>query len=203
MTERKVCGAWEQVTWHETGAVTVHHEDGTATGYPSAKEYAKFLRAARRHGEREEVDGLLRECRDYLKSMQHSCSRPMETCEECDMVEKLDTALSDRAVPQLHPEREAVIEECARVCEQADADGEGPDCWDWHQKDYARAIRALRSAPAAGMVSVPLKLLESSISMLEYGRCTTSDMDAESKFQYFRDQFKMYCEAAALAGGHK
>ena len=35
-------------------------------------------------------------------------------------------------------EREA----CARVCEQADKDGEGPDCWDWHSKDYAAAIRA-------------------------------------------------------------
>jgi len=35
-------------------------------------------------------------------------------------------------------EREA----CARVCEQSDEDGEGPDCWDWHSKDYAAAIRA-------------------------------------------------------------
>ena len=35
-------------------------------------------------------------------------------------------------------EREA----CAKVCEQADEAGEGPDCWDWHSKDYAAAIRA-------------------------------------------------------------
>ena len=35
-------------------------------------------------------------------------------------------------------EREA----CARVCEQSDEDGEGPDCWGWHSKDYAAAIRA-------------------------------------------------------------
>jgi hypothetical protein len=35
-------------------------------------------------------------------------------------------------------EREA----CAQVCEQTDEDGDGPDCWDWHAKDYARAIRA-------------------------------------------------------------
>ena len=32
-------------------------------------------------------------------------------------------------------------ERCAKVCEQTDDDGEGPDCWDWHAKDYARAIR--------------------------------------------------------------
>ena len=35
-------------------------------------------------------------------------------------------------------EREA----CARVCEQSDEDGEGPDCWGWHSKDYTAAIRA-------------------------------------------------------------
>jgi hypothetical protein len=35
-------------------------------------------------------------------------------------------------------EREA----CAKVCEQRDEDGEGPDCWGWHSKDYAAAIRA-------------------------------------------------------------
>lgn len=34
-------------------------------------------------------------------------------------------------------EREA----CAKVCEQTGEDGEGPDCWGWHAKDYARAIR--------------------------------------------------------------
>ena len=35
-------------------------------------------------------------------------------------------------------EREA----CARVCELSDEYGEGPDCWGWHAKDFARAIRA-------------------------------------------------------------
>ena len=33
-------------------------------------------------------------------------------------------------------------ERCAKICEQADEDGEGPDCWGWHAKDYAKAIRA-------------------------------------------------------------
>lgn len=32
-------------------------------------------------------------------------------------------------------------ERCAKLCEQTDEDGEGPDCWGWHSKDYARAIR--------------------------------------------------------------
>ena len=37
----------------------------------------------------------------------------------------------------------SVKERAARVCEQRDGDGEGPDCWDWHAKDYAAAIRAM------------------------------------------------------------
>lgn len=35
-------------------------------------------------------------------------------------------------------EREA----CAKVCEQSDEEGEGPDSWGWHSKDFAKAIRA-------------------------------------------------------------
>jgi len=37
---------------------------------------------------------------------------------------------------------QAEREACAKVCEQTNEDGEGPDCWDWHSKDYAAAIRA-------------------------------------------------------------
>lgn len=37
---------------------------------------------------------------------------------------------------------DAERERCAKVCEQTDEDGEGPDCWGWHAKDYARAIRS-------------------------------------------------------------
>lgn len=37
---------------------------------------------------------------------------------------------------------EATKEEDAKICESTDADGEGPDCSDWHSKDYAKAIRA-------------------------------------------------------------
>lgn len=32
-------------------------------------------------------------------------------------------------------------ERCARICEQSDDDGEGPDSWGWRSKDYAKAIR--------------------------------------------------------------
>ena len=32
--------------------------------------------------------------------------------------------------------------ECAKVCEQSDEEGEGPDCWGWHAKDFAAAIRS-------------------------------------------------------------
>jgi len=40
--------------------------------------------------------------------------------------------------------RNNALEEAAGVCEQGDESGSGPDCWDWHAKDYARAIRALK-----------------------------------------------------------
>jgi hypothetical protein len=32
----------------------------------------------------------------------------------------------------------------AGACEQTDEDGEGPDSWGWHAKDYAKAIRAMK-----------------------------------------------------------
>ena len=35
----------------------------------------------------------------------------------------------------------AVAKRCADLCQQSDEDGEGPDCWGWHAKDYADAIR--------------------------------------------------------------
>ena len=44
--------------------------------------------------------------------------------------------------------RNAHLEEAAKVCEGWDHEGApndgGPDTWDWHAKDYARAIRALK-----------------------------------------------------------
>ena len=44
--------------------------------------------------------------------------------------------------------RAEAIEECARVCEGWEGStppepDECPDCWGWHQKDYAHFIRAL------------------------------------------------------------
>ena len=32
----------------------------------------------------------------------------------------------------------------AGACEQTDEEGEGPDSWGWHSKDYAKAIRAMK-----------------------------------------------------------
>jgi len=51
-----------------------------------------------------------------------------------DSISKLCTLAADRAL-------EAAA---AGACEQADEDGEGPDSWGWHSKDYAKAIRAMK-----------------------------------------------------------
>jgi hypothetical protein len=44
---------------------------------------------------------------------------------------------------QLEDELRSTVERCARICEQSDEDGEGPDTWGWHAKDFAAAIREL------------------------------------------------------------
>lgn len=52
-----------------------------------------------------------------------------------------------QAARRITHDREEIIEECAKVCE---GDGEEtPDAWDWHSKDYAKAIRALKTAPTS------------------------------------------------------
>jgi hypothetical protein len=35
-------------------------------------------------------------------------------------------------------------ERCLSLCTQVDEDGEGPDCWGWHAKDYAKAIQEVK-----------------------------------------------------------
>jgi hypothetical protein len=35
-------------------------------------------------------------------------------------------------------------ERCLALCNQVDEDGEGPDCWGWHAKDYAKAIQEVK-----------------------------------------------------------
>ena len=47
-------------------------------------------------------------------------------------------------VADLRAQLEGAYEKAAQVCEQTDDNGEGPDCWDWHAKDYAAAVRALK-----------------------------------------------------------
>ena len=49
-----------------------------------------------------------------------------------------------KEIADLRAKLDGAHERAAMVCEQVDADGEGPDCWDWHAKDYAKAIRALK-----------------------------------------------------------
>ena len=51
-----------------------------------------------------------------------------------ESLERLCTLAADRAL-------EAAA---AGACEQTDEDGEGPDSWGWHAKDYAKAIRAMK-----------------------------------------------------------
>jgi hypothetical protein len=41
--------------------------------------------------------------------------------------------------------RNEALEEAAKSCQRSDEDGEGPDCWDWHAKDFAAAIRAMKT----------------------------------------------------------
>ena len=48
-------------------------------------------------------------------------------------IKSLCTLAADRA-----------LEAAAGACEQTDEDGEGPDSWGWHSKDYAKAIRAMK-----------------------------------------------------------
>ena len=42
---------------------------------------------------------------------------------------------------------EAGLERAAQACEQRNSEGDGPDSFDWHSKDYAKAIRALKEQP--------------------------------------------------------
>ena len=42
----------------------------------------------------------------------------------------------------------AAIEAAASVCDGPDENDGSPDTWDWHAKDYAKAIRALSSNAA-------------------------------------------------------
>ena len=36
------------------------------------------------------------------------------------------------------------LEAAAGACEQTDEEGQGPDSWGWHAKDYAKTIRAIK-----------------------------------------------------------
>jgi hypothetical protein len=46
--------------------------------------------------------------------------------------------------------RRQALEDAAAECVQTNEEGENPDCWDWHAKDYAKAIRALGTTGEQG-----------------------------------------------------
>ena len=90
--------------------------------------FAAIVAATERAAEREVVA-------HWMRSMGYATGHG-DTME--DLLDHLGTQISEKLEVEALIEREA----CAKVCEQADEDGEGPDCWDWHSKDYAAAIRA-------------------------------------------------------------
>lgn len=60
-----------------------------------------------------------------------------------ERIKQLQEQLS-AATAALKEARDKALEEAAYACEGS-GDEESPDCWDWHSKDYAKAIRALKS----------------------------------------------------------
>jgi len=79
--------------------------------------------------------GLSIDCRNAIDGdevVQEACWRVIT-----DEITRLCTLAADAAL-------EAAA---AGACEQADDEGEGPDSWGWHSKDYAKAIRAMKEKP--------------------------------------------------------
>jgi hypothetical protein len=65
-------------------------------------------------------------------------------------VDKVSPSAKDAAEVAWHAAQEAMKERAARACEGYEVGevtpptpGDGPDCWDWHSKDYAKAVRDL------------------------------------------------------------
>jgi hypothetical protein len=67
----------------------------------------------------------------------------LETRDAAEIAAAVERHVLARVAQAVAQERER----CARICEQIDADGEGPDCWGWHAKDYAKALRAGSPSP--------------------------------------------------------
>lgn len=61
-----------------------------------------------------------------------------DTATGCNETPLYDAPTVHRLIEEAKAEER---ERCARVCEQSDDEGEGPDSWGWHSKDYAKAIR--------------------------------------------------------------
>jgi len=76
----------------------------------------------------EQVAQMRKAAQDYAEAQSSDFQEIGQIAEE-----RLCTLAADRA-----------IEAAAGACEQTDEDGEGPDSWGWHSKDYAKAIRAMK-----------------------------------------------------------
>ena len=66
---------------------------------------------------------------------------------------------------------------CVSVCEQTDEDGEGPDQWDWHAKDYASALRQALDHIANGgkMIEQPAQQEPVNLRRGDLLRCIETD----------------------------
>lgn len=76
----------------------------------------------------EQVAQMRKAAQDYAEAQSSDFQEIGEIAEE-----RLCTLAAERA-----------LEAAASACEQTDEDGEGPDSWGWHAKDYAKAIRAMK-----------------------------------------------------------
>lgn len=65
-----------------------------------------------------------------------------DTRRESVLVDGLDISRTIARLCTLAADR--ALEAAAGACEQTDEEGEGPDSWGWHAKDYAKAIRAMK-----------------------------------------------------------
>lgn len=86
--------------------------------------------------------------REQVIEWAKNADEEFEGFERVDNYSLSDSLLGERAVTRFaalaySAGRAQGLREAREVCEQRDEEGEGPDCWDWHAKDYAAAIKQL------------------------------------------------------------
>ncbi len=85
-------------------------------------------------------------------AMTHTKDEVLHLAKRTGLIERLyykgTTAEDTDAISRFYTETLAHAKEaCVKICEQIDEEGEGPDQWSWHAKDYAAAIKQAISAP--------------------------------------------------------